>query len=322
MAKRDYYEVLGVPRGTSADEIKKAHRRLVRKYHPDMNKNNPAATEQFKEVQEAYDVLSDSQKRQNYDQFGHAGVGAGAGPAGGDPGEAFRRARGGNGAGGRQWRTQDGTTVEDFDIGDILEGMFGNRSGAGAGTRRTRAERAEPARGSDVENVVTLTFAQAARGTTLPLQIQRGNQTEMIEVKIPPGVKDGSRIRIRGKGMASYGEAGDLYIVTKIHAHPYYRREDMDVLLDLPLSLYEALLGAKVEVPTLDGSVTLTIPPGTGSGAKLKIKNRGVERSGERGDQLCVIKIVIPKDLTQEEKRMVLEIAREHPLNPRSESGW
>jgi curved DNA-binding protein len=328
MAKRDYYEILGVPRDASQEEIKKAHRRLVRKYHPDMNKNSPDATAKFQEAQEAYDVLSDPQKRRNYDQFGHAGVGAGAQPGAGagpgfDPFEAFRR-----GASSRQWRSQDGTTVEDFDVGDIFEQIFGGRGGPGGfggfggGPRPGGRVRREPQRGSDVEHAVTLTFAQAARGTSLPLQINREGRIETIEVKIPPGVKDGSRVRVRGRGMQGNGEAGDLYIVCKVHPHPYFRREELDVVMDLPLSLYEALLGAKVEVPTLDGPVTLTIPPGTSSHAKLRIKNRGIERSGERGDQLCVVKIVVPKDLTEEERKEILRIAREHPLNPRSDMHW
>src|SRR5688500_14019849 len=306
MAKRDYYEVLGVSKGASADEIKRAHRKLARQYHPDMNKNNASATEKFKEVQEAYDVLSDAEKRRLYDQFGHAGLDGGAAGAGGeghDPFEAFRRGAGrGNGRRG-QWRQSPNVSVEDFDpsdfqggnFGEIFEQLFGGRGapGAAAGARggRPRTQPSEPQRGADVEHAVTLTFAQAARGTTLPLQINRDGKLETIEVKIPAGVKDGSRVRIRGRGQQSAGgESGDLYIVTQVHPHPYFRREGLDVVLDVPVSMYEALLGTKVEVPTLEGPVTLTSPPGTSSGAKLRIKGRGIERSEEKGDQLVVIK--------------------------------
>jgi DnaJ-class molecular chaperone len=335
MAKRDYYEILGVPRTASADEIKKAHRKLARKYHPDANKNNnPTATEQFKEVQEAYDVLSDSTKRKNYDQFGHAGVGAGGQPGGGgggeDPFEAFRRAQaqygaGGGGRRGGSYRAGPGVSVEDLeggDFGDIFEQLFGARGGGGAGAGpRTRA-RPEPQRGADVEHAVTLSFEQAARGTTLPLQINRDGRLETIDVKIPPGVKDASRVRIKGKGQQSGGEAGDLFIVTRVTPHPYFRRDGNDILLDLPISMYEALLGTKAEVPTMEGPVTLTIPPGTSSGAKLRIKGRGIERGEERGDQLVIVKTIVPKNLDDEDKALVKKLQEKHPLNARADVHW
>ena len=336
MAKRDYYEVLGVSKGASADEIKRAHRKLARQYHPDMNKNNASATEKFKQVQEAYDVLSDAEKRKLYDQFGHAGVegGAAAGAAGGhDPFEAFRRGAGRDN-GRRTWR-QGPVTVEDFDpsefgagnFGDIFEQLFGGRGGPGVGGmgggRAGRARAPEPQRGADVEHAVTLTFAQAARGTTLPLQINRDGKLETIEVKIPPGVKDGSRVRIRGRGQQSTsGEAGDLYIVTQVHPHPYYRREGIDILLDVPISVYEALLGTKVEVPTLDGPVTLTIPPGTSSGAKLRIKGRGIERGDEKGDQFVVIKVIVPKNLDDEAMELVRKLQAKAPADARTDVHW
>jgi DnaJ-class molecular chaperone len=180
----------------------------------------------------------------------------------------------------------------------------------------------EPARGADVEHTVTLTFEQAARGTTLPLQISRDGKIETIDVKIPPGVKDGSRIRIRGRGQQSAGGAGDLYIVTRVREHPYFRREDLDILLDVPLSLSEALLGTKVTVPTLDGPVTVTVPPGTSSHAKLRIKGRGIEREGEKGDQFCVIKIVVPRDLDDEDREAVKRLEAKHPPSPRADLGW
>jgi DnaJ-class molecular chaperone len=337
MAKRDYYDILGVARGASADEIKKAHRKLVRKYHPDVNKDNKDAEEKFKEAQEAYDVLSDETKRRNYDQFGHAGVGMGGAPGGGgDPFEAFRRAQGqGGGGGGRYtYRGGPGVTVEDFDFGggggaggadfgDIFEQIFGSRGPAGRAGAGARARpQPQPQRGSDVEHPVTLTFEQAARGTTLPLQINRDGQLETIDVKIPAGVKDGSRVRIRGKGQQSNGEPGDLYIITRVLEHPYFRRDGLDILLDLPLSLYEALLGTKVEVPTLEGPVTLTIPPGTSSAAKLRIKGRGIHRGEERGDQFVITKIVAPKNLDDDDKVTIEQLQRKHPLTPRTGPPW
>jgi DnaJ-class molecular chaperone len=338
MAKRDYYEVLGVSKGASADEIKRAHRKLARQYHPDMNKNNPSATEKFKEVQEAYDVLSDAEKRGLYDQFGHAGVDGGAppgGPGAHDPFEAFRRGAGRGNGRRQQWRPGPNVTVEDFEggegnFGEIFEQLFG-RGGAGAagmggagGTGgRAPRPRAQPQRGADVEHPVTLTFAQAARGTTLPLQINRDGRLETIEVKVPAGVRDGSRIRIKGRGQQSAGgDAGDLYIVTQIHPHPYFRRDGLDILLDLPISMYEALLGTKVEVPTLDGPVTLTIPPGTGSHAKLRIKGRGIERGEEKGDQLVVTKVIVPKNLDDEGREMVKRLQGKAPLDARADARW
>jgi DnaJ-class molecular chaperone len=328
MAKRDYYQVLGVSRGANPDEIKKAHRRLVRQYHPDCNKNSPKAEEQFKEVQEAYDVLSDAQKRANYDQFGHAGVGAqphpGAGP---DPFEAFRRAAASRG-GRASWQAGPNVSVEDFDVGDIFEQLFG--SGGGFGARAGAAPRPhararptpQPTPSADLEHTVTLSFEQAARGSTLPLQINRDGQRETIDIKIPPGVKDGSRIRIRGKGHQIDNTAGDLYIITRVAPHPYFRREDLDVHLDLPISLYEALLGTKIEVPTLDGPVTLTMPPGTSSGSKLRIRGRGIERNNQRGNQFVIPRIIVPKQIDDEDRKLIEVLARKHPLHPRADVKW
>ncbi len=344
MAKRDYYEILGVPRTASADEIKKAHRKLVRKYHPDVNKDNKQAEERFKEVQEAYDVLSEPGKRRNYDQFGHAGAAGAGGPegAGGDPWEAFRRSQqggagGGGQGGGYRWRPAPGVSVEDVegmgDFGDIFEQLFGARGGGGGGRSpgfggaggaggRTRA-RPEPQRGADVEHPVTLTFQQAARGTTLPLQINRDGRLETIDIKIPPGVRDGSRVRIRGKGQESTGgEPGDLFIITRVQDHPYFKRDGLDILLEVPISMYEACLGTKVDVPTLEGSVTLTIPPGTSSHAKMRIKARGIERGGEKGDQFCVIRVVVPKELDDENKASIRKMAEKYLINARADVKW
>ncbi|MDB5296472.1 MAG: cbpA, partial [Phycisphaerales bacterium] len=264
MAKRDYYDILGVSKTASADEIKRAHRKLVRQYHPDVNKDNKGAEDKFKEAQEAYDVLSDDAKRKNYDQFGHAGV-DGPGPGGGgDPFEAFRRAGGGRGGRGA---TVESIDPRDFsnanDFGDIFEQFFGAKAGfAGGGgpagaarggrsRGRGRADAAPAARGADLEHAVTLSFEQAARGVTLPLQISRDGKLETIDIKIPAGVKDGSKVRLKGRGQhAPGGEPGDLYIVTAVRPHEAFRRDGLDVLLDVPVSVYEALLGTKVTVPT------------------------------------------------------------------------
>jgi DnaJ-class molecular chaperone len=341
MAKRDYYDVLGVAKTAAADEIRRAHRKLVRQYHPDVTKNDKKLEGKFKEVQEAYDVLSDETKRKNYDQFGHAGVDAGpAGAGGGDPFEQFRRAQQGGGPrgrGGARWQAGPNVSVEDFDLGDggaggfgdIFEQFFGaQRAGGAAGGRapgQNPRGRAKPPtqRGEDIEYPVTLTFAQAARGMTLPLQINRDGKLETIDVKIPAGVKEGSRVRIKSRGQQVIGgEAGDLFIVTKVLAHPYYRREGVDIHVDLPISLYEAMLGTKVEVPTLDGPVTLTIPPGTSSGGKLRIKGRGFERGNEKGDQIVILKVMVPKQLDEEGRELVKGLEAKYPLNPRADIKW
>jgi curved DNA-binding protein len=352
MAKRDYYEILGIARTASADEIRKAHRKLVRQFHPDVNKNNPQMEAKFKEVQEAYDVLSDDAKRRQYDQFGHAGVGAEQGysahAGGADPFEAFRRAQeqaGRRGAGSagpragyRRWQPNPNVSVEDFDMGgdaggfaDIFEQFFGQRgaggaagagAGGGAGGARGGRQRAQPPRGEDIEYPVTLTFAQAARGMTLPLQISRDGKLETIDVKIPAGVKEGSRVRIKGKGQHTNGEPGDLFIVTRVLPHHYFRREGLDIQMDLPISMYEALLGTKLEVPTLDGPVTMTIPPGTSSGAKLRIKERGIHRGAEKGDQYVMVKVLVPKSIDEEDKQLLQKLQAKHPIEARKDVNW
>jgi curved DNA-binding protein len=322
MAKRDYYDVLGVPRSASGDEIKSAFRKMARKFHPDVTKNDPKSTEKFKEAQEAYEVLSDTGKRKNYDEFGHAGVGATPG-GGGDPWAGFRQA----GGQARSWQGGPGVSVEDFDLngqdfGSIFEQFFGAGARGRGGTRgRTRAQ---PMRGQDVEHPVTLTFEQAARGTHLPLQINREGKLETIDIRIPAGVKDGSRVRVKGRGQAGAGdgEPGDLFIVTRVTPHAYFRREGLDVYLDVPISLYEAELGAKVDVPTLDGRRTLTIPPETSSGAKLRIKGHGIIRGEEKGDQIVVLKVIVPKGLDAEDKQAIEKLAAKHPISARADVGW
>lgn len=332
MAKRDFYDILGLHRGATAEEIKKAYRRLAMKHHPDRAAGDKKAAEaKFNEIQEAYDVLSDPAKRRNYDQFGHAGVGAGpsgaGGPPGGDPFEALRRAQGG---GRRQWRANPNVSAEDFDFGagggdvaSVFEQFFGRGGMGGRGGRARGPDRAAPRRGADVEHPVTISFEQAARGTSLSLRMTTEGKPETIEVKIPPGVKDGSRIRIRGRGQQSAaGAPGDLFIIARVTPHPYFRREGLDVYLDVPVSIYEAVLGTKVDVPTLEGPLTVTIPPGTSSGAKLRLKGRGVERADEKGDQFVVVKVVVPKDLDEAGKNAFRDLAAKNPIDARRDLGW
>lgn len=316
MAKRDYYEVLGVSRGAGADEIRRAHRKLVRQVHPDANKSDPRAEEKFKEIQEAYDVLSDAQKRKAYDQHGHAAFSP-------EAQEHARRAAAGR---GQRWQPAPNVSVEDFDFSgpggeglrDIFDQFFGPRGRSAPRPRRGRQPEPEP-RSADIEYHATVSFEQAARGSKMLLQITRDSRLQTVEVKIPAGVKEGSRIRLSGMGNQGPGEPGDLYVVIHVTPHERFRREDLDVYLDLPISLYEAMLGAKIDVPTLDGTVTLSIAPGTSSGAKLRISNRGIERAGQRGHQYVVTKIIVPKSIGAEEQRFLEQMQRRHPVDARAE---
>ncbi len=319
MAKRDYYSVLGVERSASEAEIKKAYRRLARQYHPDVSKETDAA-EKFREATEAYDVLTDPQKRKLYDQFGHAGVQAGgpgepAGPGGAGPygGPRVRWSTGGPG---------QAVNIEDFlrgfgGGGDVdAEDLFG-----GFGRRRG------PRKGPDIEYQLTLDFLQAARGVTTSIQVQRptgegGFRPERIDVKIPPGVDDGSRVRVRGKGSpgAQGGPPGDLYIVTRVQEHPLFRRDGLDVYVDLPVTVAEAMLGARVEVPSLEGQAVVTVPAGTSSGTRLRLKGGGISRGSRQGDLYAVVKIVVPRKLSEKGQELVGELSRSDPYDPRKET--
>lgn len=336
MAKRDYYDVLGVKRAATADELRKAHRKLARQFHPDMNKNSSAATEKFKEVQEAYDVLSDAEKRKLYDQFGHDGpkmggaAGAGAGVDGADPFEAFRRA----GAGGNGRRTAStGVGAQDFNMpggfSSIFDQLFGGGGGAGAPGGGARGGRrpvspagfdpygpeAEDDVSANMDHTVQLTFEQAALGTKLPIRLSGPAGTETLEVKVPSGTSDGLRVRVKGKGGIRHdGSRGDLFIIYRVGSHAVFRREGLDVSCDVAVPVYDALLGGKVTVPTLEGDVTLTVPAGTSSGAKLRIKGRGILRGDERGDHYALIKIVVPKDLSPEARELVEKLKLAAPL--------
>ena len=351
MAKRDYYDILGVAKNAAAADIKKAHRRLARKYHPDVNKDDPKATQRFQEVQEAYDVLSDADKRKRYDQFGHAGVGSGSGSGvgGSDPFEAFRRAQqrgagggspgGSYGPGGFRVENIDPEDLEDLRSGqfsDVFEQLFGS---AGPFGRRGASPRPGPgdyseSRGGggaaraarpvdlNVEYPVSIDFTAAAFGTTVPITLSRGGTTESIDVRVPAGVKDGQRVRIKGRGSQHGTATGDLILVVTVYPHPYFRRDGLDGVLSLPVSVYEAMLGARVEVPTLDGRVTLSIPPGTSSGQKLRIKGQGIMKGSERGDQYVVIKVIVPKELDDEDRAAIERLREKSPLDAREHAPW
>src|SRR5262245_19152609 len=305
---RDYYEVLGVKRNASEEEIKKAYRKLAREFHPDRNPGDKKAEGKFKEVQEAYDVLSDQKKRSQYDRFGRVGPDGGAGPGGQgfqwqwggpggfqqvDPGEAadlFRQFFGGGG----------GTFG---DAGDIEE-LLGRRAGG-----RGRGRRAPPA--PEIESEVTIPFLTAALGGTISIQV---NGRE-LSVKIPAGVNDGQAMRLQGQTPGG----GNLKLLLKIQPHPYFRREGNNVILEAPLSVSEAILGTKLDVPTLDGSkLSVKVPPGTSSGARLRLRGKGIAG----GDQFIEIKVVVPSSVDDRGRQLIEEFSRSNPQNPRAGLPW
>ncbi|MGH7903254.1 MAG: molecular chaperone DnaJ [Candidatus Dormibacteraceae bacterium] len=345
--KRDYYEVLGVGRGASAEDLKKAFRRIALQHHPDRNPDNPEAERVFKEAGEAYEVLSDPEKRRSYDTFGHAGVsGAGAGFGG----------------------------FEGFGFGDIFESFFGGM----AGGARTRAR---STRGSDLRYDLTITFEEAFTGVEKEIGVPRlvtcarcegkgaqpgtglttcsscggsgqirrvansifgqvvnvvacancggegrilrspcpdcrgqgrREETRRLAVPIPAGVDTGSQIRLGGQGEAGYrgGGAGDLYVVLRVRPHAHFARRDQDVFYELHVNIVQAALGDSIDVPTLDGPVTVTIPAGTQYGQTFRLRGKGMPqvRSGRRGDQLVVVQVVVPKDLSGAQKEILEKV--------------
>ena len=297
MSKRDFYEVLGVSRSASKDEVRKAYKKLARKFHPDVKPADPNSEKTFSEITEAYDVLSDEEKRRSYDQFGHTS--RGGRPSAGHPFEGF------GGGGGS------------FDLEDLLGGMFG---GGGKGGGRRGQPRAQ--NGSDVKAEIMVPFTVAVEGGDYSLNVQQGSKTEQLTVKIPAGIDDGQSIRLAGQGSAGSGggAAGDLLITIRISVHPWFRRDGHNLLIDVPVTPSEAALGAKIDVPTLtEGVVVLSIPAGTSSGAKLRLRGKGVRnpKTGDRGDQFVVLKIVLAKDLSEAARGLYQQLAELPFVDPR-----
>ncbi|PRY37740.1 molecular chaperone DnaJ [Geodermatophilus tzadiensis] len=382
--EKDYYAALGVSQSADAAEIKKAYRKLARDLHPDKNPGDADAETRFKEVSEAYDVLSDPKRRGEYDEarrlFGSGGAGARAGFPGGFPGgsgggqpfdlgDLFGGAAGGAGRAGAGG------------LGDIFGNIFGGGGSAAPGSARARSQAASgPARGQDVETEATLSFEEAVLGVTVPLRMQspgtcptchgsgarpgtsphtcevcggagvtsrsqgafafsepcracRGSgsviddpcptcagngvttQTRTITVRIPSGVKDGQRIRLAGKGAPGRrgGPAGDLFVVVHVSDHDLFGRKGDDLTLTVPVTFPEAVLGTTLTVPTLDGNVTLKVPPGTASGRTLRVRGRGVPGRGRSGDLLVTVEVAVPQRLSAEAERAVKTLDAELP---------
>jgi curved DNA-binding protein len=288
---RDYYEVLGVNRGADEKEIKKAFHRQAKKYHPDVNKNDPNAEVRFKEINEAYEVLSDKEKRPLYDQYGHdydkIRQGGFPGGFGGQPGQ-----------GGYQYQT----TADPGAFEDLLKSFFGGMGGDEMpGARRPRRQRA--VRGEDIEHPLNISLREAFEGTTR--FITKGDRR--IKADIPAGVGEGTKVRLRGEGGPGAQAAGDLFLVISIDPDPQFTRDGKDLTTDVKVDLFTAMLGGKVTVPLVVGSVSMTIPAGTSSGRKFRIPGKGLPASGKdkAGDLYARVMVTVPERLTDEQRRMV-----------------
>ncbi len=311
MAKRDYYDVLGVGRTATEKEIRQAYRKLARKYHPDVNPSDKTAEAKFKEIGEAYEVLVDKEKRAKYDRFGHNWQQMA------DQEEAARRAGfGGAGFGARPggftWQTRSGPDVGEFEgFSDILEQIL---QGSAGGRRTGFRTRTHPMSGEDLEHPVEIGLAEAITGTTRLLQVE-GPESRRLEVKIPAGVRDGSRVRIAGEGGAGMrgGPRGDLYLVISIRPDPNFERQGDDLYTEVPVPLATLMLGGEIHVPTPKGTrLALRIPPETQNGKQFRLAGQGVPHLGTsgRGDLYARVKAVLPTDLTPREKQLFQELAR------------
>src|SRR5437868_4960863 len=381
MAKQDYYEILGVKRDAKPDEIKKAYRRLARKYHPDVNPGDKAAEERFKLMSEAHDVLSDPKKRSVYDRFGQYSenladaAARGAGPSGGrtSPGFDFT---------GFDWGTSSSSSGSSFR--DSFADLFG-----GGAAKEKEPPRPQPQRGADIVMPLSLSFEEAIKGMTTNITVNRSEQcsrcngagdtggpvvvcptckgsgqvqraggrlrfsqecpdcagtgrrrqpcsvckgsgvtpkTETVKVRIPAGVDTGSRVRIAGKGEGGRLGAppGDLYIITNVGRHKYFTRKGDNIYVTVPLTVPEAALGAKIEVPTVEGKAQLRIPPGTQSGQKFRLRERGVpslRNPNLRGDQFVAVQVTLPNVISEETKELLKRYAQLNAENPRVAMG-
>lgn len=309
MEYKDYYNVLGVKRDSSADDIKKAYRKLARKYHPDLHPNDGAAEAKFKDINEAYEVLGDADKRQKYDQFGA---------------DWNRYQQTGGGAGGFDWSryaNQPGGVRVDFgDMGgnagfsDFFETLFGGGMGGAQADPFGRSS-ARPRRGQDVEQPVEITLAEAYTGTQRQLRVQGDNgQTRTLTVKIPAGVDTGARVRVAGEGRSSIngGPRGDLFLVITVLPHARYDREGQTLRLRTPVDLYTLILGGDVRVPLLNGkTLTLNIPAGTPNGKTFRVRGQGMGRPGQadqRGDLFVIAEAQLPTNLSPHERALFEEL--------------
>lgn len=316
----DYYATLGVGRKASDDEIQTAYRQLARKYHPDLNPDDTKAKEKFQEVQNAFEVLNDSKKRDMYDRYGsgYESMGQGGRPGGGP--QPWANSGGPGGPGG-------------FDVN--MEDLFGGSGGGGGfadlfknlGQRGKRGpQRAAPTQGSNIDYALTVPFTTAVLGGEAQIAVQRHDgRTETIQIKIPTGIENGKKIRLRGQGNPSPngGPDGDLMIKINASPHPNFRRLGKRLDVRVPITLAEAVVGGKVDVPTPHGTITLTVPAGTSSGAKLRLKGQGVKPTkGTPGDLFAELQIVLPKEMQPEDCEQIETISAKYDDDPRAELRW
>jgi DnaJ-class molecular chaperone len=296
---KDPYEVLGVAKSASDDEIKKAYRQLARTLHPDLNPGNKRAEERFKEVSAAYDFLSDPQKRRQYDDGEIDATGAQR--------RRSWRAHGGAGSrGGARGGFNFGENVDDI-LSEMLRRKARGRQGPSDGNR-----------GSDVRHTLTISATEAAAGITKRVTLLSGKS---LDIRIPPGTSDGQTLRLKGQGNPGIGGDGDAFIDIKVDLPPQFTKRDHDILLDLPISVQEAVMGGKVTVPTIDGKVMITIPPGSNTGAVLRLKGKGIAGPhGAKGDQLVTLKVVLP-DNDAEFRKLVEKWGPRHGYDPRAKAG-
>jgi curved DNA-binding protein len=279
---KSYYDILGVPKRATEDEIKKAFKKKALEYHPDHNKNDPKAEEKFKDVNEAYAVLKDKDKRKQYDQFGA---------------EGFKK----------RYTQED--IFQGFDMNEIFQGFgFGGGGPPGFedffGGGRSR----RPRKGQDMMSDITVTFEEAARGTEKKFTIDRGGRNEDTSVKVPPGISEGKKLRLAGRGFpgSQGGPSGDLYFKVHVLPHPIYKREGNDIVVEHTVNLTDALLGTIIQVPTLEGEKQVKVPSGTQSHSKLRLRGLGIHsRGGDRGDQYVKILVHLPKTLTPEQTKLI-----------------
>jgi DnaJ-class molecular chaperone len=316
----DYYKTLGVSRDASQEEIQKAYRTLARKYHPDMNPDDQNAKKKFQQVQAAFDVLSDPQKREMYDRYGSSFETMGAG---------------GPGA-GATWHSGPGFSFsfEDIDFGQFFGERFGPDADVDIGDvfsrfgRTTRRARRKPGGrgGADLHTEIQIPFATSIKGGEVQLNVERtGRAGGTVAVKIPPGLEDGKRIRLRGQGepASGGGPPGDLLLTVHVAPHPCFERRGHHLHVKLPVTLAEAALGGKVDVPTPHGTVSLRIPPGTSSGAKLRIKGHGVQvPGGMAGDLFAEVQVVVPDALDRASREAIRKLDERYSEEPRANLRW
>ena len=323
----DYYKTLGVSREASQAEIQKAYYDLAKKYHPDKNPDDKTAKKKFQQIQAAFDVLGNQEKREMYDRYGSSFETHGAG--GPQYSHTWRGSPGGGFSGA-------GVNPEEFDFSQFFGERFGGEAPAGAGDlfgqfRRAgggRASRASssPKRGADVVSEVQVPFATAIGGGEVQLTVSRqSGKTDTITVKIPAGIEDGKKIRLRGQGETSTrgGSPGDILITVRVAPHPVFQRRANHLIVKVPVTLGEAAAGAKIDIPTPRGTVNLHVPPGTSSGAKLRVKGYGVApKNGTPGDLLAEIQIVLPKKLSAADRDAIVEIDGHYSQEPRKDLHW